>query len=614
MINGQSEQQNPIRKIKKAMKIHEIVSTDKQSLAECKNDLLQKRIAMDESEAHDIAESIREMFLPKLMKSEGIEDEEMPDGFVGEMTEDDDDFADEEDLEMGEDEEMDEDEDLDLDLEDDDFEDDDEEHEESEEDLEEDFDEDMDHEDDALDDEGEVDDDEIATIHIQVPANKIREIEEALESVLGEQSKDQAMSLNDKLEIGENNMNKKEIEARKALRKTILAAMADDEEVTHVLHKDGFEHAKDEQYREEGKYNTVKGNITDPETKTLNYANDKFPSFLKLKANLGLNETKYVDFDGTDPDAHEFKLAFSELDDLEIPSQGNESLYHELEIPSETELHQKRTVQSSTLGSFDADAAEEVLAFALKSAGVEEEDLGKLTYAEALELYKSIKVAKTAEDCAEDEDDDMHSDGKTHKKKAAEESDIRKHSPKEIDPEEDHMRDNTYSYSKESKDEYAAAIKKLMKGDDCDVEADTTITTDKPVTMGGKHDEAEMEKSAELYKARLKTAFAVASRLHTAGILPANEVEKHAEGLLNDGLTVNAMLRQTNIMLQSMSATAEKFASMASTKTTRTAGNGIAFNPQVRAASADFSGVSEIHSALRNLSWTQPKTDTGMED
>ena len=108
MINGQSEQQNPIRKIKKAMKIHEIVSTDKQSLAECKNDLLQKRIAMDESEAHDIAESIREMFLPKLMKSEGIDDEEMPDGFVGEMTEDDDDFADEEDHEMDEEEEMEE--------------------------------------------------------------------------------------------------------------------------------------------------------------------------------------------------------------------------------------------------------------------------------------------------------------------------------------------------------------------------------------------------------------------------------------------------------------------------------------------------------------------------
>lgn len=606
MINGQSEQHNPIRKIRKAMKIHEIVSTDKQSLAECKNDLMQKRIAMDESEAHDIAESIREMFLPKLMKSEGIDDEEMPDGFVGEMTEDDDDFADEEDHEMDEEEKMDEDLEEDFDLDDEDFDDEDEEHEESDEDLEEDFDEDMDHDDDALDDDSEVDDDEIATIHIQVPANKIREVEEALESVLGEQSKDQAMSLNDKLEIGENNMNKKEIEARKALRKTILAAMSDDEEVTHVLQKDGFEHAKSEQYREEGKYNTVKGNITDPETKTLDYAEDKFPSFLKLKANLGLNETKYTEFDGTDPDAHEFKLAFSELDELEIPSQGNDSLYHELEIPSETELHLKRTVQSSTLGSFDADAAEEVLAFALKSAGVEDEDLGKLTYAEALELYKSIKVAKAAEDCAEDEDDD-------HDKTAAEESDLRKHSPKEIDPEDEHHRDNTYSYTHGSKDEYAEAIKKLMKGDDCDVEANTTITTDEPVTMG-KTDEAEMEKKAELYKARLKTAFAVASRLHTAGILPANEVEKHAESLLNDGLTVNAMLRQTNIMLQSMSATAEKFASMASSKATRTAGNGIAFNPQVRAASADFSGVSEIHSALRNLSWTQPKTDTGMED
>ena len=68
MIDGQSEQ----LKIKKAMKIHEIVSSDKESFAECKSDLM-KKVAMDESEAEDVASSIRDMFLPKLMKSEGLE-------------------------------------------------------------------------------------------------------------------------------------------------------------------------------------------------------------------------------------------------------------------------------------------------------------------------------------------------------------------------------------------------------------------------------------------------------------------------------------------------------------------------------------------------------------
>lgn len=76
--------------------------------------------------------------------------------------------------------------------------------------------------------------------------------------------------------------------------------------------------------------------------------------------------------------------------------------------------------------------------------------------------------------------------------------------------------------------------------------------------------EDKMAKEAELYKARLKTAFAMSNKLATAGILPINEVDGFAEGMLSDGLTVTAMIRQTKLMLNSAAANAEKYAAASS--------------------------------------------------
>jgi hypothetical protein len=581
MIDGQSEQS----KIRKAMKIHEIVSSDKESFAECKSDLM-KKVAMDESEAEDVASSIRELFLPKLMKAEGLNDEDMPEDFIGKMTDNDDDFE----TETLKIEDHDEDDEGEFDF----------------------SDEDEDHETDADADEDEVDANEIATIHITVPADKIREVEKALETVLGDtdaMSEDQAIDHKEE-KIGDENMNK-EIEARKALRKTILAAMADDEEVQHVSRKDGFEHAPGQQYFEEEEHSTVKGNLTDPDFATLDYADNKIPSFLKLEKDKGLKEIDYTNFDGTPEDSQEFTLAFDALAELEIPSQGDADLYHELEIPSEGKLSLKRTVQSSTLGEFDANAAEEVLAFALKTAGVEDEDLGKLTYAEALDLFKAIKTAEKHESRVMEETPN-------NPKEAVTEKELRGNTgTKEIDPEKDHERSGKELYSS-ADDQYASMLRKLMKGaSEQDKEAGVKIPSDMIDVVGSGKEEAddhkkEMEKEAELYKARLKTAYAMSTKLATAGLLPTDELDTYAEGMISDGLTVTAMIRQTKLMLNSAAANSERLAS--SNAATRTATAGISFNPSVRgAASADLSGASEIQNALKNIGWTAPQV-TGMED
>jgi len=585
MIDGQSEQS----KTRKAMKRHEIVSSDKESFRECKSDLI-KKIAMDESEAEDVASSIRELFLPKLMKAEGLEEEDMPKDFIGKMTDNDDNFETET-----------------LKIED---------HDEDEEESDE-FgfsSEDEDHENDADADDNEVDANEIATIHITVPADKIREVEKALETVLGDtdaMSEDPAIDHKENT-IGDENMNK-EIEARKALRKTILAAMADDEEVQQVSRKDGFEHAPGQQYFEEEEHSTFKGNLTDPDFGTLDYADNKIPSFLKLEKDKGLKEIDYTNFDGTPEDSEEFTLAFDALAELEIPSQGDEGLYHELEIPSEGKLSLKRTVQSSALGEFDANVAEEALAFALKTAGVEEEDLGKLTYAEALDLFKAIKTAEKS-DCDADR---VMEETPNNPKEAVTEKENRKHTgTEEIDPEKEHERKGKELYSS-ADDQYASMLRKLMKGaseQDEDKEAGVMIEDpNADVVVSGKEDADEktkMAKEAELYKARLKTAYAMSTKLATAGLLPTEELDSYADGMINDGLTVTAMIRQTKLMLNSAAANSER---LASNSAPRVATAGISFNPTVRGASADLSGVSEIQNALKNIGWTAPQV-TEMED
>jgi hypothetical protein len=598
MIDGQSEQLN---RIKKAM----IISSDKNELADCKSDLM-KKIAMDEKEADAVATSIRDMFMPKLLKVMGIDEDEMPKDFIGKMTEDDENF---------EEEYTDEDRD-DVEIED--------------EDEEDDFDfsmDDEDHEEDAQIDEDEVGEDEIATIHITVPADKIREVEKALENVLGDtdaQFKDHAMGEDKESPKGEKNMNK-EIEARKALRKTILAAVAEDD-VEHVVKAESFDHDASEQYKEEGFYETMSGGLKDPDFDAVTYADIEIPNFTKLvdglRPDLGLSESlKTFKFDGTPSDAEDFELNFNPFD---IPSQGNKDLYdgEGPVIPTERKLPMKRTVNSSSLGEFDADAAEEALAFALRKAGVEEEDLGKLTYAEALDLFKAIKTASEDREHYT-KDGVMNESNGFVQNTNIKNPDAASNKKEKMATTEDQLHDDKKEEAGQrlssTHDEYAAMLRKLMKGasyaekdeeedDDKDHnKAEDTLKVD-DLTIEA---EDKMAKEAELYKARLKTAFAMSNKLATAGILPINEVDGFAEGMLSDGLTVTAMIRQTKLMLNSAAANAEKYA--AASSSVRTASTGIAFNPSVRGASADLSGAQDIQNALRNLGWSTPKV-TGVEE
>lgn len=577
MMDSQGEHKNQKRK---AMVIHNIVASDKKEFNACKNDLMTK-LAMDERSASDIASAIREMFLPKLMEEEGVGEADMPEGFLdGDLTDNDEDFS-KDTLEVKNESPADE------------------------ESVEEET-----QDEDALNDEEEVDDNELATIHITVPTGLIREVEKALETVLGDTdaiSKDHAID-HENEDIGEIKDMDKTLEAKESLKKIVLAAMEDDE-VQSVSRKEGFEHSKSEQVREEDTYDTFKGSISDPDTKSLDYAENKIPTFKDVITDLGLDESlTFTKFDGTPEDTEEFSLEFNPF---EIPSQGNDELYGKMELPSELTLNRKRVVNSSIaeLGDFDTGAAEEVLAFALKSAGVEDEDLGKLSYAEALELYKAIRTASDREHYSKD---GVMPETPNNPREAVTEKDVREHSGPETDPEEEHERSGRELYSS-TDDEYTAMLRKLMKVSE-DKEAALEVTTPEGVkveTSKSDKDEekAMMDKQAELYKARVKTAYSMTGHLVAAGILPAADQDAYAESMLNDNLSTTAMIRQTKLMLNNAAAHNEKLS--ASKGATRTASAGIAFNPSVR-TEADLSmGALEIQNALKNIGWTAP---SGMEE
>jgi hypothetical protein len=557
MIDGQREQSESI---KKAMKFNEIVVSDKNDFIECKNDLM-KKLAMDESDAEEVAHSIREKFLPKVFEAEGLKVEGLPlDDNDVEMTENDENFADDSN----------------------------EEHEYKNEDQ------DEDSEFDAFNDGSEVDENEIATIQLRVPVDKIGVVQKALEDALGDtdaQSKDHAM-VHDINEQGDN-MDNKEIEARKELRKTILAAMADDE-IQTVSRTNKFDYDESEQYDEEDKHPTVKGDITDPDFATLDYNDHPIPTVID---DLGLDESmKAVKFDGAPENREEYSLDF---DVMEIPSQGDKELYTDAPFPSEGDLQRKRTVNSSTLGSFDSDAAEELLADALRSAGVVDEDLAKLTYAEGLELYKAIRTASKVEDR-----DSYSPNGVMDFPQNVEIKDPDKESTVDEVKEEDttEERKELYSSSEASNadgESYAAMLKKLVQGEDSESRKSDVIV-DTPKVDINASEEAKKAAETALFKARLKTAFSVSNKLVTAGLLPASEVDSYAEGLLEDNLTVQAMIRQTSLMINNAAANAERLASNDSIQSVRKVTAGISFNPSVN-SNVDLSGSVDVQDAIKYL-------------
>ena len=112
--------------------------------------------------------------------------------------------------------------------------------------------------------------------------------------------------------------------------------------------------------------------------------------------------------------------------------------------------------------------------------------------------------------------------------------------------------------------------------------------------------------SASVDTARIKAAYSCATKLALAGIINSNETDDYAGQLLEDGLRADVMIKNTQLLLRSAQASAERVAAASAERlNVRTASTmGISTSPALSGSSN--SAALDIQSALRGL-WTTPQ-------
>jgi hypothetical protein len=112
--------------------------------------------------------------------------------------------------------------------------------------------------------------------------------------------------------------------------------------------------------------------------------------------------------------------------------------------------------------------------------------------------------------------------------------------------------------------------------------------------------------NASVDTARIKAAYSCATKLALAGIINSNETDDYAGQLLEDGLRADVMIKNTQLLLRSAQASAERVAAASAERlNVRTASTmGISTSPALSGSSN--SAALDIQSALRGL-WTTPQ-------
>ena len=506
-----------------ALRLAELKATDKEDFQTCVADM-QRTASLNESEAIAVAKAIRAKYLPNLAREAGFT-KETSGGFLNldDSHEETADFA----KEMTNDDE----EDMPLD---------------GANDL------NIDEDDEEA---SEVEDNDIATFEIEVPADMVdaaqKAVQEALDRVLGGNDSDDDMDMEDddmseEMEMDsddddmednsdesqmhknsrrDNKMNRQSLAARRAEREEILRKFASEEE--HVEASGSFKYSDEmNQYPGEMKYPTMK---LDGENKMKgenpDFAKTKVPT--KNPKNLQLKDSMdAVGFEGSGESSDfEYEVDWKLMDRV-VPTTGEAKLKG-FEIPSEMDLQARKTTVAYK-------EEEEKHAYKCESCGTSK----RMTAAEA--------------EMAECENCD-----KTVKATSA-------------DPE---ITENLINETKQ-------------QGDAAEKVTDML--------------------SASVDTARIKAAYSCATKLALAGIINSNETDDYAGQLLEDGLRADVMIKNTQLLLRSAQASAERVAAASAERlNVRTASTmGISTSPALSGSSN--SAALDIQSALRGL-WTTPQ-------
>ena len=225
----------------------------------------------------------------------------------------------------------------------------------------------------------------------------------------------------------------------------------------------------------------------------------------------------------------------------------------------------KRESIASVLGpSFDLEKAEDVLYNQLVTAGVDPEDISKLTYAQGVELAHKIVTSQST---------DVEDKRPVQKITLSE------------DEEDDHF-DKMYGNSDDETEE------------DSECEG-----------CGGKanphYRETKLEKESQVKEARIKTAYRNWSKLAAMGLVDVNEIDNYVNEWLNEGLTVNAMNSQAELLSRTA---ANRLASKSKDDDQVKFSNSIVTSPQAFNFGNDKLAISDLRHALQGV-FTQPEID-----
>ena len=549
-----------------ALRLAELQMTDKEDFDSCVADM-QRTASLNNDEAVEVAKAIRAKYLPGLAREAGFS-EDVTSKFVnledGHETAD---FAKETHNEEYEDLSDDDTDDLTDDMED------------------------MDDMDEMDDEDSEVEDDDIATFEIEVPAEMVeaaqKAVQEALDKVLGgNDSEDEVTHFNDdesdedemeddseehqmhKSSRREKTMTRQALAARRAEREQILRRTEREQILNKFASVDGeesypasagFQHSSENQYHGEMEYPTMKftghskldgqeaideQDVTFPKGKVPT----KNPNYLQLGDSIEATR-----FEGSEDGSLDYELDLSVLSD--VPSNNEADLDH-FAVPTDADLPARKTTVASKKCDCCGKNAAKVAA------------MGKKVHAVKCENCKT--AMNVCESCVEADADCKYC--KTAEKKE----------------------------EAENNDKMAAAdpvaTKSLVDGLSQQLGDSEAVQDAMP----------EGVKPASINNARIKAAYSCATKLALAGIINSDECDSYADQLLEDGLRADVMIKNTQLLLRSAQASAERVAAAAAQKLNTRTASAMSISTSPALSGSANSAALDIQSALKGT-WTMPK-------
>jgi hypothetical protein len=555
-----------------ALRLAELQMTDSEDFDSCVADM-QRTASLNTDEAVEVAKAIRAKYLPGLAREAGFS-EDVASKFLnledGHETAD---FAKETHKEEDEDWSDDDTDDLTDDMED------------------------MDDMDEMDDEDSEVEDDDIATFEIEVPAEMVdaaqKAVQEALDKVLGgNDSDDEITHFNDdddsedeemeddseehqmhKSSRREKTMTRQALAARRAereqiLRRTerenILNKFASEEGEVSSPASAGFQHSDKNQYHGEMEYPTMKftghtkldgqeaideQDVTFPKGKVPT----KNPNYLQLGDAIEASR-----FEGSEDGSYEYELDLPVLSD--IPSNNEADLDH-FAVPTDQDLLARNTTKVTTA------SVDKKCECCGKSAAKMAASGKKIHSVKCDDCKTAMKVCDS---CVE-------ADAACPHCKKAEKS-------------EDAVEEKTAA--------------------DTQVAIDSAIKANEQVTEVNE-DAANATKNMALSSvsnARIKAAYSCATKLALAGIINSDECDAYADQLLEDGLRADVMIKNTQLLLRSAQASAERVAAAAAQKLNTRTASAMSISTSPALSGSANSAALDIQSALKGT-WTMPKIE-----